>query len=122
PAGGVEQARRSCPRNVRLDRFDPARADADIALGAQFLARIEQLAALDDEIELVVGSHRGAYREAHRADGKGRAHPGDEAPATVHAHMRPLSDCGEFILAAPKEAACLAPESRGCSSSYLRWR
>ncbi len=49
-----------------LDRFDHAVADADVAPAAQALAGIEHVAALDDEIELVVRPHGGARRAGDR--------------------------------------------------------
>ena len=63
-AGGVEHAQRACGRDVGLERLDHAEADADVALAAQVLARIEHVAALDDEIELVVRPHGGARTAA----------------------------------------------------------
>ncbi len=65
-AGGIEHALRARRRDVALDRLDQAEADADVALAAQRLARIEHVAALDDEVELVVRPHGGA----RRADGR----------------------------------------------------
>ncbi len=46
-------------RDIVLDRLDHAPADADVALAAQRLAGVEHVAALDDEVELVVRPHRG---------------------------------------------------------------
>jgi len=112
PAGGVEQARGSCHRNVRLDRFDPARADADVAPSAQLLARIEQLAALMTRSNLSSVPSRRAPRGSscrrQRPRPFRRRSAGDRACS-----YPPLFDCGEFILAAhpTKEAACFAPES-----------
>jgi hypothetical protein len=53
--------------DVRLDRFDDAIADADIAPAAELLARVEDVAALDDEVELVLRAHRGLHRTSHEA-------------------------------------------------------
>ena len=59
-AAGIEHAQRARRRDVGLDRLDQAIADADVAPAAQRLARIEHVAALDHEIELVVRPHGGA--------------------------------------------------------------
>ena len=58
-AGGVDGLGRARRRNVVFDRLDHAPADADVAFAPQRLAGIEHVAALDDEIELVVRPHRG---------------------------------------------------------------
>ena len=63
-AAGIEYAQRPARRDVGFDRFDHAEADADVALAAQRLARIECVSALDHEIELVVRCHGGARRAA----------------------------------------------------------
>ena len=60
----IEQALGARRRNVGFDRLDHAVADADVALAAQVLARVEHVAALDDQIELVVRAHRGERRRA----------------------------------------------------------
>jgi hypothetical protein len=72
PARRVEQALGARRRNVGFDRLDQSIADADIALAAQVLARVEHVAALDDQIELVVRTHRG---EGRRACGSERERP-----------------------------------------------
>jgi hypothetical protein len=61
-AAGVEDAERARCRDIGFERLDQPKADADVAPAAQRLARIEHVAASDDEIELVVRSHRGARR------------------------------------------------------------
>jgi hypothetical protein len=66
-AAGIEQAQRAGGRNVGVDRLDDAVADADVALAAQRLARIEHVAAFDHQIELVVRSHGRARRTADGA-------------------------------------------------------
>jgi hypothetical protein len=63
-AGGIEHAQRPLGRNLGLDRLDQPIADADVALAAQRLARIEHVAALDDEVELVARRHGGERRPA----------------------------------------------------------
>ena len=50
--------------NIGLQGLDQAEADADVAFGPQVLAGIEHLAALDEEIELVVWPHGGERRTA----------------------------------------------------------
>ncbi|MEA2872083.1 MAG: hypothetical protein QOH67_2059 [Hyphomicrobiales bacterium] len=60
-------------RNIGLDRLDHAIADTDVALAAQVLARVEHIAALDHEIELVVRPHGG---ECGRARGSQRERAG----------------------------------------------
>ena len=82
-AGGVEHAVGARRRNVGLDRRDLAEAEADVALAAQLLRRVEQLAALDHQVELVVRLHLRAQRAADRAQRECRTHSGDEAPAIV---------------------------------------
>ena len=64
-ARGIEHALRPLGRNIGLDRLDQPEADADIAAAAQRLADVEHVAALDDEIELVVRPHGGARRPGH---------------------------------------------------------
>ena len=58
PAGGAQHAFRPGGGDVGLDRLDEAEADADVASAAEVLARIDDLAALDNEIEFVVRTHR----------------------------------------------------------------
>ena len=58
-AAGVDDAQRPRRRDIGLDGLDEAVADADVAPAAQRLARVEHVAALDEEIELVVRPHRG---------------------------------------------------------------
>ena len=65
-AAGVEHAQRARRRNVGFDRLDQAVADADVALAAQLLARVEHVAALDHQVELVVRAHGGARRTGQR--------------------------------------------------------
>ena len=54
----VEKPHGASRRYVGLDGFDDAVADADVALGAQRLARVQHLAAFDHEVELVVWPDR----------------------------------------------------------------
>src|SRR4029077_8850106 len=97
-------------RNGRLDRLDLAEAHADVALAAQLLARVEQLAALDDEVELVVRAHRGAHRGGHGAGGKNTAHSGDKTPAAMRSHRCLLPEKNRAAsMAAP---ACRVNKSR----------
>ena len=70
-AAGVEDAQRPLGRERRLERLDAAVADADVARAAQRLARIEHVAALDDEVELVARPHRAlGSDEAARGGGE----------------------------------------------------
>src|SRR4051812_43734595 len=55
----IEHAQRALGRDVRLECLDHAGADADVAPRPQLLARVEHLAALDEEVELVVRPHCG---------------------------------------------------------------
>ena len=75
-AGDVEGLFRHCGRDLRLDRGDQRIADADIAPRAQVLARVEHVAAADDEIVRIARAERrgrgerapaGAERERRRA-------------------------------------------------------
>ena len=54
-AGGIEHAQRARLGNIRLDRLDQPKADADVALAAQRLAGIEHIAAFDKQVELSFG-------------------------------------------------------------------
>ena len=65
-AAGIEHAQRPRGRDVGLDGFDQAEADADVAAAAQRLAWVEHVATLDEKIELVVRTHGG---ECWRAGG-----------------------------------------------------
>jgi hypothetical protein len=64
-AGGIEHPLRPRGRDVGLERLDDAVADADVALGAERLARVEHFATLHHEIELVVRPHGGAGPADH---------------------------------------------------------
>ena len=66
-AAGVEHAQRALGRDIGLERLHHAVADADVAPAAQPLARVEHLAALDDEVELVVRTHRGMDRPSRNS-------------------------------------------------------
>ena len=65
-AGSIQQFVGARRRNIRLQRLDQPVADADITLAAQRLTRIEHIAALDNQIELVGRPHRGKRRAARR--------------------------------------------------------
>ena len=52
-APGIERLLGARVRDLRLERRDHRVPDADVAPRAQLLARIEHLAALDDEVEFV---------------------------------------------------------------------
>jgi hypothetical protein len=65
-ARGIEHALPAFRRDVRFDRLDHAKADADVALSAQALTGIEHVAALDHKIELVIWAHGGAGRTVAR--------------------------------------------------------
>src|SRR5438067_1874955 len=86
PPTRIEHARRARPRYIRLERLDAPEANADVAPAAQVLTRIEHLAALDHQIELVVRPHRRAHGEAQGSRRERRAHAGDEAPARLLSH------------------------------------
>ena len=49
-------------KKIGFDSLDLPETDTDIALAAQRLARVEYVAAFDDEIELVVRPHGAARR------------------------------------------------------------
>jgi hypothetical protein len=57
-----------------LDRLDNAPANADVAFSAQRLARVEHVAALDHEIELVVRPHRGVGAAGRGSDSRRSRH------------------------------------------------
>ena len=71
PAAGVQHPQGPRGRDIGLDGLDHAVADADIAPAAQSLARIEHIAALDDEIELIVRPHGGECRRRGAGQGEG---------------------------------------------------
>ena len=54
-AVGIQHAAGPRHGNVRIDCLDEAEADPHVAPGAQVLARVEHLAALDHQVELVGG-------------------------------------------------------------------
>jgi hypothetical protein len=96
-AGGDELARRAqnlqglVGGDVRLQCLDEAIADADVAFGPEALARVEHLAALDEKIELVVGSHgrqRRAACQPRRGERQGRCRMGHELPTRYDGHGR----------------------------------
>jgi hypothetical protein len=64
PARRVDALDGTAGRDLCLQRLDTSEANPDVAACAQGLARVENLSAAHDEIELVVGSHRGASRGA----------------------------------------------------------
>src|SRR5256885_16439203 len=86
PPARIEHARRARCRYFRLERLDAPEANADVAPAAQVLTRIEHLAALDDEIELVIRPHRRAHGDAQASRRECRAHADDEAPARLLSH------------------------------------
>src|SRR5215211_7533326 len=64
PANGIDAVKRTasiafgsctCGRDVGLNGFDHTKADADVPLGPERLARVDDLATFDDEVEFVVG-------------------------------------------------------------------
>ena len=79
-AGGVDHAQRPCFRNLRLNRFDHAEADSDVAAAAQRLAGVEHVAAFDEQVELVVRSHCG-MRAANPCSGSKRGSRGEKVTA-----------------------------------------
>ncbi len=58
--------------NIGFQRLDHAEADADVALGAQVLAGVENLSALDHEIELVIRPHGRERGRARRTGSRQR--------------------------------------------------
>ena len=89
PSGRVEHAIGACSRDIGLHGLDLAETHSDVAPGAQALAGIEHLAALDDEVELVVRPHRGARRQADRARGECRPNACHQLPALERSHVAP---------------------------------
>jgi hypothetical protein len=88
-AGDIEHAQRALPRDVGLHCLDHAPTDADVATPAQVLAGIEHLAALDDEVELVVrarGGERGTATHCAGADRQQRSGLGEELAAGRNVH------------------------------------
>ena len=61
-AVGIEHAQCASRRNIGFDSLDLPETNANIAFAAQRLARVEYVAAFDDEIELVVRPHGAARR------------------------------------------------------------
>ena len=81
PAGRAQDLECTFGGNVRLDRFDHAVADADVAHAPQPLARIEDVAALDQQVELVARRHRRANGRSKRTRGACGAQGQQEAAA-----------------------------------------
>ena len=63
---GVDRPHGTGDRDVGLDCLDQAVANADVALGTKRPRGIENLAALDDEVELVVRAHSSTRSARHR--------------------------------------------------------
>ena len=81
-AAGIEHAIGAFWRDAGLDRFDHPVANADVALAAQLLARVEHVGVAHQQIELVVRSHRREHCGGHqRAQGR------------VGASRQPLAPC-----------------------------
>ena len=58
PPGGVDDSERPLGGNIGLHDLDQAVANADVTHTAQALAGVEDVATLDQQVELVVGAHR----------------------------------------------------------------
>src|SRR3954452_16371545 len=58
-AAGLDGVDRPRGRDVWFDGFDHAKADADVPLGPEGLARVDDLAAFDDEVELIIRANGG---------------------------------------------------------------
>ena len=71
-AVGVQNPVRLVGWNIGFQRLDHAEADADVALGAQVLAGIENLSALDHEVELVIRPHGRERGRARRTGSRQR--------------------------------------------------
>ena len=65
-AARVEHAQRALRRDVGLQRFNHSEADSDVPPRAQLLARVQHLAAFDDQVELVVRPHRRLHGPDHQ--------------------------------------------------------
>ena len=83
---GVEHAQRARRRNVRLDRFDKAVADADVASASQRLARIQHVAPLDHEIKFVVRAHGRKRLAAHAGRERQRAGRREQTSTRYNRH------------------------------------
>ena len=64
--GSIEHAQRALGGNPRLECFDDAVADPDVAPASERLTWIQHIASLDHQIELVLRSHDGAGRTRKR--------------------------------------------------------
>ena len=111
PARRVHDAVGARGRDVGLQRLDDAEADADVALGAQLLARVEHLAALDDEVELVVRTH-GRLHACSNARHRQRGSAGEKpAPGmNVHCSLPLPRDWGAAPKASRRAAADAQPD------------
>ena len=69
---GAQNPVRLVGGNIGFQRLDRAEADADVALGAQVLAGVENLPALDHEVELVIGPHGRERARARRTGSRQR--------------------------------------------------
>jgi hypothetical protein len=88
-ASGIHDSIGARGGNVGLERLDPAIAHADVQSCARPLAGVEHFTALDDEVELVVRTHRGTGRGADDSGCKCRAYAGDELPTFERNHGLP---------------------------------
>jgi hypothetical protein len=66
-AARIDKTRCACHWDIGLDDFDKAVADADIASGAERLARIDNIASLDHQIVLVARPKRRTARPTQGA-------------------------------------------------------
>jgi hypothetical protein len=84
-AAGVEHALRALRRDICFERLDHTEADTNVTPSAQALAGIEDVATLDDKIELVIWTHGGA-RRAFPGGQKGERTGGGEKLAARDRH------------------------------------
>src|SRR5215471_6318785 len=72
-AARIDRLRSSLGRDRLLDCLNDAPADADVAFASERLTGIEHVAALDHEVELIIGTdcRIGALRERSRRDASG---------------------------------------------------
>ena len=68
-AAGIHHALRTFGGNRRLDGFDQAVANADVALARQAAARIECIGIANQQVEFVIRPHGREHRARERAQG-----------------------------------------------------
>jgi hypothetical protein len=109
---GIEHLPRACNRNIRFESLDHPKADADVAFSAQALAGVEHIAALDHQVEFIIGPHCGV--SSRHASGKQREwSSGGEKLAARSGHDFPPVRVFKFLRACAGELGASIGRTRG---------